>query len=120
MIDPDEHMDACVTQVNLYTNDDAILCLVFPTSLKGIERDESLRAFVKHFSTVAIKIRYLSSKVALHSMITTLKPRLFSNSLCKKPPASMNELRERASRYIQMEEMTKFRDNVKVEHAVKP
>ncbi|RDY11748.1 hypothetical protein CR513_03535, partial [Mucuna pruriens] len=28
---PDEH----VTQVNLFTNDDAILCRVFPTSLKG-------------------------------------------------------------------------------------
>ncbi|XP_020225119.1 uncharacterized protein LOC109807002 [Cajanus cajan] len=33
--DPDEHIDAYVTQVNLYTNEDAILCRVFPTSLKG-------------------------------------------------------------------------------------
>nr|KYP34196.1 hypothetical protein KK1_044878 [Cajanus cajan] len=33
--DPDEHIDLYVTQVNLYTNDDAVLCRVFPTSLKG-------------------------------------------------------------------------------------
>ena len=33
--DPDEHVDAYVTQVNLYTVEDALLCRVFPTSLKG-------------------------------------------------------------------------------------
>jgi len=31
----DEHLEAYITQVNLYTNDDVILCRVFPTSLKG-------------------------------------------------------------------------------------
>ena len=30
-----EHLDAFLTQANLYTNDDTILCRVFPTSLKG-------------------------------------------------------------------------------------
>jgi len=34
-IDPDKHLDAFLTQANLYTNDDTILCRVFPTSLKG-------------------------------------------------------------------------------------
>ena len=33
--DPDEHLDAFLTQANLYTNEDAILCRVFPMSLKG-------------------------------------------------------------------------------------
>ncbi|XP_020208941.1 uncharacterized protein LOC109793886 [Cajanus cajan] len=33
--DPDEHIDLYVTQVNLYTNDDAILLRVFWTSLTG-------------------------------------------------------------------------------------
>ncbi|XP_020206731.1 uncharacterized protein LOC109791794 [Cajanus cajan] len=32
---PDEHIDAYITQINLYTNEDAIMCRVFPTSLKG-------------------------------------------------------------------------------------
>ncbi|XP_020208722.1 uncharacterized protein LOC109793677 [Cajanus cajan] len=32
---PDKHIDLYITQLNLYTNDDAILCRVFPASLKG-------------------------------------------------------------------------------------
>ena len=32
---PDEHMDAYTTHMSLYTSDDAVLCRVFPTSLKG-------------------------------------------------------------------------------------
>jgi len=34
-IDPDKHLDAFQTQANLYTNNDVILCCVFPSSLKG-------------------------------------------------------------------------------------
>jgi len=34
-IDLDEHLDAFLTQANLYTNDDAILCRIFLTFLKG-------------------------------------------------------------------------------------
>ncbi|RDX99650.1 hypothetical protein CR513_17279, partial [Mucuna pruriens] len=33
--DPNKHIDAYVTQVNLFTNNDIILCRVFLTSLKG-------------------------------------------------------------------------------------
>ncbi|RDX69561.1 hypothetical protein CR513_51317, partial [Mucuna pruriens] len=55
-------------------------------------------------------------EVALHLMIMTLKPKLFSNSLCKRPLASMNELRARAAGYIQMVEIIQYQDGVKVEH----
>jgi len=34
-IDSDEHVDTYLTQVSLYTAKDALLCRVFPTSLKG-------------------------------------------------------------------------------------
>ncbi|XP_020229507.1 uncharacterized protein LOC109810455 [Cajanus cajan] len=33
--DPDEHVDVFLTQVTLSTTDDAALCRIFPTSLKG-------------------------------------------------------------------------------------
>jgi len=33
---PDKHLGAFPTHVNLYTNDNVILCRVFPTSLKGV------------------------------------------------------------------------------------
>lgn len=32
--DPDEHADAYLTQISLYTADDTLMCRVFPTSLK--------------------------------------------------------------------------------------
>ena len=35
-IDSDEHLNAFLTQANLYTNNDAIPCHVSPTSLKGV------------------------------------------------------------------------------------
>ena len=34
--DPNEHLDAFLTQANVYTNDNAILCRVFPMSLKEV------------------------------------------------------------------------------------
>jgi len=33
--DPDKHLDVYITQVNLYTTNDVVLCRVFPTSLKS-------------------------------------------------------------------------------------
>ncbi|RDX91833.1 hypothetical protein CR513_26132, partial [Mucuna pruriens] len=139
--DPDEHINANVTQVNLFTNDDVILCRVFPTSLKGEilnwytqfdrlfcnidrlvcniyreEEDESLCSFMDRFSGVVVKNKDLYPKVTLHSMIMALKLELFSNNLYKRPLTLMDELRARASKYIQMEEMAGNRDGVKVEH----
>ncbi|XP_020238557.1 uncharacterized protein LOC109817649 [Cajanus cajan] len=156
--DPDEHIDAYVTQINLYTNDDAIMCRVFPTSLKGAalswytqlpprsvdnfdtlvclfsaqyatsrphhitsaalsnlrqQDDESLRHFMERFANVSIKIRNLNPEVALHSMLMALKPGPFVDSLCRHQPATMDELRARAARYIQMEEHAEFRNHIR-------
>lgn len=33
--DPNEHLGTFTTQVNLYSNDDVVMCKVFSTSLKG-------------------------------------------------------------------------------------
>ncbi|RDY10327.1 hypothetical protein CR513_05158, partial [Mucuna pruriens] len=61
------------------------------------EKDESLCSFMERFSIMAVKIRDLNLEVALYSMIMTLKPKLFSNNLCKMPLALMDELRAKAS-----------------------
>ncbi|KAG5028462.1 hypothetical protein JHK87_011976 [Glycine soja] len=52
--DPTEYLDAFLTQANLYTNDDVILCHVFPTSLKGATLTWSIDNFdtlVERFSS---------------------------------------------------------------------
>jgi len=36
-IDPNEHVDAYITQVSLYTADDALLCRVFPVRMDGFK-----------------------------------------------------------------------------------
>ncbi|KAG4991569.1 hypothetical protein JHK87_025026 [Glycine soja] len=45
-------------------------------------------------------------------MLLALHLSKFADSLCKKPPSSMDELRERAKGYIQMKEMFRFCNEV--------
>ncbi|RDX82528.1 hypothetical protein CR513_36663, partial [Mucuna pruriens] len=74
---------------------------------------ESLRSFMACFSHIFVKIRNLNLEVALHSIIMALKLGSLSNNPCKLPPRDMDDLRTRASNYIQMEEMTEFHDSVR-------
>ena len=60
------------------------------------------------FGKVALSIHNLSLKVTMHHMITTLKPRPFADNLCKKPTVNLDELRQRASKFMQMEELREF------------
>ncbi|XP_020203550.1 uncharacterized protein LOC109789096 [Cajanus cajan] len=152
--DPEEHLDAFVTQGGLYTDDDAILCKVFPTSLKGPafnwftrlppgsvdsftslssrfviqfttsrphqltsialvnirqEKKEPLRTFMERFGKMTLSIRNLDPAVAMHHLTMALRPGPFVNSLCKKPPRDLDDLRQRATKYMQMEELAEFR-----------
>nr|KYP42572.1 hypothetical protein KK1_036015 [Cajanus cajan] len=151
--DPDEHLDVFLTQVTLSNTDDAALCRIFPTSLKGRalswftrlppnaidsfntlssqftiqfatsrphsltslslvglrqDKKESLRTFMDRFNKAALEIRDLNLAVALHHLTTALKPGPFVNSICKKPPSDMNDLRRRADKYMQMEELAEY------------
>ncbi|RDX99519.1 hypothetical protein CR513_17420, partial [Mucuna pruriens] len=55
-------------------------------------------------------LRNLGKEDQLLRSFMTLKPKLFSNSVCKRPLASMEKLRARESSYIQMKEMVEYRD----------
>lgn len=74
--------------------------------------DESLRKFMDRFRWIVLHIRNLNPEVALHSMLLALRHGKFTDSLCKKTPNSMDELREQAKGYIQMKEMFRFRNEV--------
>jgi len=148
-IDPNEHINTYLTQVNMYTSDDAMLCRIFPTLLKGTtlswftrllnnsidcfdtlttklgaqftasrphhmmfvalvnirqERSESLRAFMERFRKVALNIQNLNPKVAMHHLVTALKPGPFSDSLCMNSTIDIDELCQRAAMFMQWEE----------------
>jgi len=143
--DPEEHVDIFTTQARLYTSDDAILCHVFPTSLKGPalnrftrlppnsidcfntlatrfgiqfatskphhltslalvnirqEKGESLQEFMEQFGKISLNISNLNPEVAMHHLITTLKPDPFVDNLCKKPVNNLDKLRTRATKFM--------------------
>ncbi|XP_027932692.1 uncharacterized protein LOC114188288 [Vigna unguiculata] len=158
--DPEEHVDVFTTQAGLYTSDDAILCRVFLTSLKGPtlkwftrlppnsidcfdmlvtrfgiqfatskphhltslalvnirqEKGESLREFMERFGKISLNISNLNPEVAMHHLVTALKPGPFVDSLCKKPMSNLNELQTRATKFMQMEELKEFRSTTQLD-----
>jgi len=48
-------------------------------------------------------------------MITALRPKPFADSLCEKPAISLDELRQRATKFMQMEELRDFRNQVRMD-----
>ncbi|XP_020225216.1 uncharacterized protein LOC109807099 [Cajanus cajan] len=72
------------------------------------------------FNKTALEIRNLNPTVALHHLTTALKPGPFVNSICKKPPSDMHDLRRRADKYMQMEELAEYRNQARAEPSSKP
>ena len=63
-------------------------------ALVGIrqEKGESLRMFIDRFSKTAMSIRNLSPEVAMHHMLTALRPGPFADSLCMQPATNLDDL----------------------------
>jgi len=57
-----------------------------------------------------MSIQNLSPDVAMHHMLMALHSGLFADSLCMQPTASLEELRNRAAKYMQLEELREFRN----------
>jgi len=60
------------------------------------------------FGKVALQIQNLNSEVALHHMVTALRPGPFADSLCKKPTLNMNEMRIRAAKFMRLKKLRDF------------
>jgi len=85
-------------------------------ALVGIrqEKGESLRTFVDRFNKVAMSIRNMSPDVAMHHMLTALHLGPFVDNLCMQPTDCLDELRKRAAKYMQQEELREFRNQARV------
>jgi len=52
-----------------------------------------------------MSIRNLSPEVAMHHMLTALRPDPFADSQCMQPATNLDDLRRRAAKFMQLEEL---------------
>ncbi|XP_020209069.1 uncharacterized protein LOC109794006 [Cajanus cajan] len=74
---------------------------------------------MSRFNKAALEIRDLNPAMALHHLTTALKSGPFTNSICKKPPTDMDDLRRRVDKYMQMDELAEFRNQARTEATIK-
>jgi len=56
-------------------------------------------------------IRNLMLKIAMHHLVEAIPPSLFTESLIKRPTKNMEELRNRATKFMQIEEHIDYHRN---------
>jgi len=72
------------------------------------EKEESLKSLIARFGQVALGIRGLLPEVTMAYLITTLRTGSFADSLAMQPPANMDDLRGRATQFMQVEELRQY------------
>ena len=68
---------------------------------------------MERFGKISLNISNLNPEVAMHHLITALKHGPFIDSVCKKPVNNLDELRTRATKFMQMEELKEFRNTTR-------
>jgi len=68
------------------------------------ENGESLQAFMDRFNKVCMGIRNLMPEIAMHHLVGAILPGRFIESLIKRPTKNIDELRNRVTKFMQIEE----------------
>jgi len=79
-------------------------------SLLGIKQGdrESLCNYMERCNKACLDIQSLPTEAAIMGLINGLREGPFSHSISKKHPTSLNEVQERAEKYINMEENSRL------------
>jgi len=72
------------------------------------EKGESLKTFMTRFGQVALGIRGLLPKVAMAYLIIGLRLGPYTDSLAMQLPANIDDLRRRATQFMQVEELRQY------------
>lgn len=67
---------------------------------------------MERFRKLVLQIQDLNPEVTLHHMLTALRPERFGDSLYKKSTSNLEELKRRAGKFMQLEELREFRNQV--------
>ncbi|XP_017428687.1 uncharacterized protein LOC108336732 [Vigna angularis] len=68
-------------------------------------KEETLRAFMDRYQKTVRRVKGLSLELVVQYVLPTSKPGPFKDSVCRRAPKTMEELRERAADEIRVEEM---------------
>ncbi|XP_014496299.1 uncharacterized protein LOC106757947 [Vigna radiata var. radiata] len=68
-------------------------------------KEETLRTFMDRFQKIVRRVKGLTVELALQSVLSALRPGPFKESICRTPPTTMKELRERTADEIRVENM---------------
>ncbi|XP_016199497.1 uncharacterized protein LOC107640494 [Arachis ipaensis] len=81
-------------------------------SLLGVKQKvrETLRDYMERFNKACLEIQNLPTEVIIMGLVNGLKEGPFSQSISKKYPTSLNEIQERAKKYINIEENSRLRE----------
>ncbi|GKU98867.1 hypothetical protein SLEP1_g11805 [Rubroshorea leprosula] len=121
--DPIEHVRSYKLAMMIYGVSDALLCKVFPYTLKKATQtykvpkktnhhlmsirqktDESLRAYIARFHNQSLQVDNLDEGMAMHALMNGLKDCNFLHSLNKEKPKSLKDILHRSEGYIRAEE----------------
>ncbi|XP_014503206.1 uncharacterized protein LOC106763546 [Vigna radiata var. radiata] len=68
-------------------------------------KEEPLKTFMDRFQRTVRQVKGLSTKLALQHVMPGLRPGPFKDSICRNPPKTMEELRQRTADEIRVEDM---------------
>ncbi|XP_020992599.1 uncharacterized protein LOC110278702 [Arachis duranensis] len=138
--DPKHHLSNFKSQMYLADGSDATRCKAFPTtltkaamkwfdslppkfsiqkdkvkyapSLLGVKQEvgEPLREYMERFNKACLEIQDLPNKAVIMGLVNALREGPSSQSISKRHPTSLNDIQERAEKYINMEENARLRE----------
>ncbi|GKV48231.1 hypothetical protein SLEP1_g55056 [Rubroshorea leprosula] len=120
--DPDEHLHTYQAIMRIQDANDAMMCKVFPKTLKSIARrweikhtatelmqvhqkeGESLRDYMQRFNKATLDIDNVPDTICLSTLLHGLKRGRFLDNLLENPPKSWNEVNDRSASFILFED----------------
>lgn len=78
---------------------------VFELSNLKQGKNKTLKVFMDRYQKMVRRVKGLNAKLSLQYVMPTLRPRPFKDIICRRQPKTMEELRERATDEVRVEEM---------------